>query len=397
MVPNRILPLFFLWQLLGSVVNSFGGTTYTAAVLRLPDDFIFFDARHLSQDGRSGGYVRISNFIDPIDVASIWGTDGEHTILPLPTPYLGAYVQNFATDGKVVGSIRYRSEPFPVAVTWDADGGNFRTLPDFGHGGIATAANSSIIVGDTGDPTITAQYWPRLTLWDADGTNPRLVTGIDQSFGTRCYSVNTRGTYVGSSFDANLNIAGIIGRDGTAHHMVYPGFGRILGSKDINEHDIFVGGWLPGLGLHERAFVAEAFGKSIRDLGLLGDFPGTVAGAINDHGAIVGAALDGGTGVRALYWPPGAVEPVDFNTMVDLPAWETLVEAIDINNAGQVLARGYGGYYLFTPVPEPGLLATATFVLAALPRRRVRRERWALFASTGPTPPRRSPLQPSPQ
>jgi hypothetical protein len=46
-----------------------------------------------------------------------------------------------------------------------------------------------------------------------------------------------------------------------------------------------------------------------------------------------------------------------------------LVEAMDINNAGQILARGFNGYYIFTPVPEPALLGAIAFASIALRRR----------------------------
>jgi hypothetical protein len=257
---------------------------------------------------------------------------------------------------------------WPTAVIWDGEGAEPQSLPDFGNGGVATGANASIIVGDTGDPSITSRYWFRLTLWDADGTNPRLATGLDLSLRTRCFSVNSRGTYVGSSYAIDNDLRGIVGRDGTVQHMSYPGFDRIIGAADVNEADLVVGGWAPPGALYQRGFVAEAFGDEIHDLGLLDGFPGTGVSAINDHGAIVGAALAGGTHARALYWPPGATEPIDFNTMVELPSWETLVEAIDINNAGQILARGYGGYYVFTPVPEPSALGAVVVAVLARPR-----------------------------
>jgi hypothetical protein len=67
---------------------------------------------------------------------------------------------------------------------------------------------------------------------------------------------------------------------------------------------------------------------------------------------------------------PGDTQPTDLNTLVNIPN-ETLVDAMDINNAGQILARGFNGYYIFTPIPEPAMLG-ATAITSILLRRRAR-------------------------
>ena len=100
-----------------------------------------------------------------------------------------------------------------------------------------------------------------------------------------------------------------------------------------------------------RGYIAKAFGDEFHDLGLFPGYAGTLPFAINNQGTIVGGALNGTTEL-ALIWPAGSLTPIDFNTLVNLPG-ETLVEAMDINNAGQILARGFNGYYIFTPIPEP--------------------------------------------
>ena len=149
-----------------------------------------------------------------------------------------------------------------------------------------------------------------------------------------------------------LTNRGFVGRDGSAELMDYPDF-AVQRAFDINDDDWIVGSWLPGAGLPERAYVAKAFGDEIRDLGLFPGVGGAIARAINNAGEIVGAASQG-TDVRALYWPAGATQPTDLNTLVDLPG-VTLLSAMDINNAGQILARGFGGYYILTPIPEPAV------------------------------------------
>jgi hypothetical protein len=244
-------------------------------------------------------------------------------------------------------------------------------LPHFGKGGGAITANATMICGETGDPS-AAGYIHRVTLWDADGTNPRVVTGLE-GLASRCNAVNALGVYVGTVRPTSppFVLGGFVGRDGMADVMAYPGF-DISRATDVNDSNWIVGTYRPSAGVAERGYIALAFDDEIRDLGLMPGFPGVQPQAINNLGVIVGTALQGGTGARALYWPPGATQPLDFNTMVNLPG-ETLVEAMDINNAGQILARGFNGYYIFTPVPEPGAMLGLSAAVMVLTRRGSRR------------------------
>jgi len=243
-------------------------------------------------------------------------------------------------------------------------------MAHFGRGGAAFSGNASTILGETGNPSYT-DYVGRVTLWDGDGSNPRVVTGLGD-VASRPAAINAAGVYVGTSNPPQGPYIGrgFIGQDGTATFMNYPGF-NILGGTDIND-----AGWLVGPHTEDnfasiRGCIAKAFDAEIHDLGLLPGYPqGVLPQAINNAGVIVGTAFQGGTYARALYWPPGATSPTDFNLMVNIN--DTLVEAMDINNAGQILARGFNGYYIFTPVPEPataGLIALLAPAAAMFRRR----------------------------
>lgn len=337
---------------------------YTHVQLSLPSEWIFYDARELSEDGRAGGYIRISNDVAPIDVPIVWGQDGVDHVLPMEGAYVQASVLGFDTTGRPIGVVRPGLPEFVLPSFWTPSGNV--SAAHFGRGGGLTAANATMLVGETVDPTMT-DYVGRVTIWNFDGTNPHVVTGLGDVIG-RCWSVNTSGVYVGVA-DTRIGPflrRAFVGINGTADFATYPGY-TIVNDFDINDSD-----WM--VGIHGaapfRGYIAKAFGSEIHDLGLLAGYEGTLPEAINNAGEIVGGALQGGTPMRALYWSPGAVSPTDLNLLVDLPN-DTLVEAMDINNAGQILARGFNGYYIFTPVPEPTLAAVSCAVgLTALPRSR---------------------------
>jgi hypothetical protein len=133
--------------------------------------------------------------------------------------------------------------------------------------------------------------------------------------------------------------------------MSYPGY-DLTRAYDINDEGWIVGVYnQPGTFTPHRGYVAKAFDTEIRDLGLLDDplVNGVWPHEINNAGEIVGAATSGNAFRIAVYWPPEATEPIDLNTLVSIPGETRLVEAMDINNAGQILTRGFNGYYILTP------------------------------------------------
>ena len=231
-------------------------------------------------------------------------------------------------------------------------------MTHFGRGGAAFAGNASVIVGETGNPSYT-EYVGRATLWEADGSNPRVVTGLGD-VASRPAAINAAGVYVGTSNPPQGPYIGraFVGQDGTATFMNYPGF-NVTHGVDVNDANWITGVWLTESNQF-RGYVARAFGTEIYDIGTLAGAGATFPRAINNAGEVVGVSAD-----RAAYWAPGATSPVDFNLMAGID--DTLVEAMDINNAGQILARGFNGYYILAPVPEPvaaGVVLLTGFRLA---------------------------------
>ena len=252
---------------------------------------------------------------------------------------------------------------------------SFVAMPHFGFGGAILGGNAEYLVGETGDPDpLDGSYIPRVTLWDFTGTAYR-VSGLSgaRRF-ARAVAMSGTGFYVGHTRDYAANPSrpqGFVGHGLEAQILTYPGF-TVLRATDVNDNGWVIGAWTPD-DATDLAFVGRATGTDARDLGVLLGYPEVYAQGINNWGAIVGAASLGVTFDVALYWKPGATEPIDLNTLVSIPGEPRLVEAMDINNAGQILARGFNGYYILTPVPEPSAFALVGLGVIACATRRTRR------------------------
>jgi len=168
--------------------------------------------------------------------------------------------------------------------------------------------------------------------------------------------------------------------------------GRISEANDINDHG-FVVGWseLAG-GLQERPFLFSPEGTCLTDLGSLGGSAGRANG-INNAGTVVGLSDIGGTGdiggfnYHAFVYGSGGM--ADLNTLVASPGGWTLVSALDVNDAGQILAQACNGSTaecravrldLISAVPEPGAWAMLAGGLVLLLWRARRRTLWIAAA-----------------
>jgi probable HAF family extracellular repeat protein len=279
---------------------------------------------------------------------------------------------------------------------------NGSTMTDLGTlGGSLSEANhinaSGQVVGysyTTGDLGSHAFIYNGSTMTDLGTLGGRLseardindsgqVVGDSQITGTIThaflYSGSTMtdlGTLGGRNSDAiSINASGqIVGDSLTAsniqHAFLYSGStmtdlgtlgGRTSVAYDINNSGQIVG-WSQIASGETHAFIYD--GLTMTDLGTFGG--SSYAAAINNSGQIVGKSYHI---YETIDVDPVAVifngsTMIDLNTLIDDPLATglKLEEALDINDAGQIVGQGYDlinmeeHAYLLTPVPEPATL-----------------------------------------
>jgi probable HAF family extracellular repeat protein len=113
-----------------------------------------------------------------------------------------------------------------------------------------------------------------------------------------------------------------------------------------------------------HAFITGPDGVGMKDLGTLSGDESHAFG-INDAGQVVGRSDTSSGASHAFITGPNGEGITDLNSLVDLPQGVILTRALDINNAGQVIAMGI-------PEPQTYALMLAGLGLVGLMARRKR-------------------------
>lgn len=227
------------------------------------------------------------------------------------------------------------------AVGWAEDANNNNRAFLYSHG---TMINLGTLAGDS------SEAWA--------------INDLGQIVGTATYSALDNARHAFLYADGVMTDLGTFG-------------GKSSEATDVNESGQIVGvADLPLLGmLRARAFIYENGTK--RSLGTLGG-DWSRATAINDLGQVVGLSRNSQGANRPFIYHDNQM--FDLNTLIEPSSGWSLLEAVDINNRGQIVGAGliHGNYHAFmlVPVPEPAtamlclLVALQVTAQARVPKRR---------------------------
>ncbi|MFA6561576.1 MAG: PEP-CTERM sorting domain-containing protein [Verrucomicrobiia bacterium] len=280
--------------------------------------------------------------------------------------YSMAYGVN--ASGHVAGNSAINFESAGQAFWFD---GTTMTGLGFLSGGVVSKAfglnESDKVVGYSQDGVGNATAF----LWSA-GTMQALGTLPSGTILSTAYAINDAGVVVGEAAELATSKAFIWDSVNGARSLEF-----LSGHNDGSAFDVNSASEVVGVntdtGTKVRAVLWDSAGV-VHNLGLL---PGAIeseAYGINDLGVVVGG--DDRAGGAWVYDSTNGLR--DLNSLIGnaTNTWQ-LTAASDINNAGQIVGKGfYNGQqeaFLLTPVPEPstsGLLGSALLMTASVRRRR---------------------------
>ena len=221
--------------------------------------------------------------------------------------------------------------------------------------------------------------------YNGSNTHAFLYNGSFLDLGT----LTPAGDTIAAAISANGQVTGRADlADGSQHAFLYNGTMHDLGTlgtgnsqgNAVNTEGQVTGFFQTANG-SQHAFLYDG---TMHDLGTL-DGNVSQGYAINDSGQVTGfyglSTPHGGFSAAFLYTPDDGM--INLNSLVDPSLNWNLTAGVAIDNAGQIMAKGFdaqgSAYFLLTPVPEPSTLflsATALAGLFAIGRSRLRNPAW---------------------
>lgn len=280
-------------------------------------------------------------------------------------------------SGVAAGSVTYQSKGTRAAIFADGSvqvlgtlGGSYSSAYGINAGGQA-AGTAELDNGDR--HAFVSQAGGSLLDLGTLGTGANSVAD----------AINDHGVVTGySEIDGDGNYRAFVYENGAMHALATLG-GSYAEGYAINNAGMIAG--YSGLAGDAESHAFLYANGTVKDLGSLGGYDSYATG-INEAGDVVGASLTGDGVYHAFLYSDGQLQ--DLNSLIDASLGWTLSFAADINDKGQIAARGCkagnmcadllltladaGGDPGPNPVPEPEALSAgvAALLLTRLLRRR---------------------------
>ena len=283
-----------------------------------------------------------------------------------------SYAAGINASGQVVGTsllpgVGNNSHAFITG----PNGGGMTNIGPFEEYSLSHAYDINNTGQVVGDFSISSDPFPHAFITGPNGLGMRSLGGQYSA----AFGINDAGQAVGYDYTTGPSRAFITGPNGTDMRDLGTLGGIFSQANDINNAGQAVGSSttnvVHGDPYHDgHAFITGPNGTDMRDLGTLGGNY-SEAFAINNAGQVVGRSAmghpvyPGGPDIEhAFITGPNGAGMMDLNLLVDLPEGIILTNAMDINNAGQVIAVGT------IPEPESYALLLGGLVLIGFMARR---------------------------
>lgn len=329
-----------------------GTTLYSVTTLPTPEG-LFYDFSALNNSGQLAATLYVDN---PVSVhAGIYSGGQFHSLGALGGRYSQA--SGISDDGQVTGSFALMSDSNSQHAFLYSKGqmSDLGTLGGVNSHGLGVNNKSQVTGYSEVDHKLRDEVQHAFIY-----TNGKMIDlaplSAPYSKGT---SINEHGQITGFASVLFVSPEGY-GVGFIDHAFIYSD-GKVtdlgsLGGMNSDGRDINNEGEVTGASENSVGFY-YAFVYSGGKMKSLGTLPGSTSSAgfsINDKGQVTGLAYINQT-TDAFLWSNGVMQ--DLNDLIDPALNIHLAQGIDINNDGQIFARGSVGgndEYVLTPVPEPG-------------------------------------------